>query len=96
MLIIHSSSCTAQHTVDPREKLFPFRPLQDAESILAFGSDWPIAEPDVIRAIAIAVRAETEAESGKDLRRTLQHRSRAGAQPLTACPVRAFGRGRSR
>ena len=34
---------------------FPFRPLEDAKSILAFGSDWPIAEPDVIRAIAIAV-----------------------------------------
>ena len=34
---------------------FPFRPLEDAKSILAFGSDWPIADPDVIRAIAIAV-----------------------------------------
>ncbi|MCH2160972.1 MAG: amidohydrolase family protein [Phycisphaerales bacterium] len=36
-------------------RFFPFRPLQDADAILAFGSDWPIAEPDVMAGIRAAV-----------------------------------------
>jgi predicted amidohydrolase YtcJ len=37
------------------DRFFPFRALQEAGAMLAFGSDWPIVPPDVIAGMRAAI-----------------------------------------